>query len=143
MPNAIKLSPLSTNRLQEWQGENQKDLRRLVWLLGEIIAAAKVRKDRKLEVRCKGLDALELREQDTDEHDVLPPELKLRWMEDGPSEGKQPESGNNSTGSEPFPAAGSDVSDDGRRFGFDSDESEKDYTACSAGSCGYCGYCLY
>ncbi|CAL8575033.1 hypothetical protein XPA_000978 [Xanthoria parietina] len=57
---------------------NIKDLRRLVWLLREIIAAEKVRKDRKLEVRCKSLDALELREQDTDEHDVLPPELKLR-----------------------------------------------------------------
>ncbi|KAI4092634.1 MAG: hypothetical protein LQ339_007857 [Xanthoria mediterranea] len=130
--------------VQKWQGENQKDLRRLVWLLREIIAAAKVRKDRKLEVYCKGLDALELREQDTDEHDVLPPELKLRWMEDGPSEGKQPESDNNSTGSEAFPAVESDISDDGRRFGFDSDEeSEKDYTACSADSCGYCGHCSY
>ncbi|KAI4286101.1 MAG: hypothetical protein L6R38_000156 [Xanthoria sp. 2 TBL-2021] len=60
------------------QGENQKDLRRLVWLLREIITAEKVRKDRKLEVRCKSLDALELREQDTDEHDMLPSELKLR-----------------------------------------------------------------
>ena len=39
---------------------------------------------------------------------------------------------------------GSDISDDGRGFGFDSDEeSEKDYTACSADSCNYCGHCSY
>ena len=130
--------------VEKWQGENQKDLRRLGWLLREIIAAVKMRKDRKLEMCCKDLDALELREQDTDEHDVLPPELKLRWMEDGPFEGKQPESDDNSTGSGAFAAAGSDISDDGRGFGFDSDEeSEKDYTACSADSCGYCGHCSY
>lgn len=130
--------------VQKWQGKNQKDLRRLVWLLRQIIAAAKVRKNRKLEVRCKRLDALELREQDTDEHHVLPPELKLRWMEDGPSKAKQPESDDNTTGSETFPLAASDLSDDGRRFDFNSDEeSEKDYTACSADSCGYCGHCSY
>ena len=130
--------------VEKWQGENQKDLRCLGRLLREIISVVKVRRDRKLEVRCKGLDALELREQDTDEHDVLPPELKLRWMEDGPSEGKQPKSDDHATGSEAFPAAGSDINDDGRGFGFESDEeSEKDYTACSADSCGYCGHCSY
>lgn len=65
-------------------------------------------------------------------------------MEDGPSEGKRPESDNNSTGSEAFLAAGTDIGDNSRRFGFDSDEeSEKDYTACSADSCGYCGHCSY
>ena len=130
--------------VQQWQGENQKDLRRLIWLLREIIAAVKVRKDKKLEVRCKGLKGLELREQDTDEHQVLPLELKLRWMKDGPSEGKQSESDDESTGSEAFPTVTSDVGDDGRRSDFDSDEeSEKDYTACSADSCGYCGHCSY
>lgn len=75
---------------------------------------------------------------------MLPPELKLRWMEDGPSEGKQPESDNNSTGSEAFPAAGSAIRNDGRHSGFDSDEeSVKHYTACSADSCSYCGHCSY
>ncbi|KAL8633437.1 hypothetical protein Q9189_000782 [Teloschistes chrysophthalmus] len=119
--------------VQKWQEENQKDLKRLVWFLREIIAAAKGRKDRKLEVRCKGVDLLELREQDTNEHDILPPELKLRWMADGSSKGKQPESEKYSTGSKSFVAAGSDSDE----------ESEKDYTACSLDSCGYCGHCSY
>ena len=130
--------------VKKWQGENQKDLRRLIWLLREIIAAVKVRGDQKLEVRCKGLERLELREQDTDEHHVLPSELKLRWMSDGPSEGKQFESDDESPGSEASPTVASDVHGDGRRSDFDSDEeSEKDYTACSADSCGYCGQCSY
>ena len=132
--------------VEKWQGENQKDLRCLGWLLREIISTTKMRKDKKLEVRCKGLDALELREQDTDEHDVLSPELKLRWMEDEPSEGKRPESDDTSTGSEAFQAAESAFSDDGKGLGlgFDSDEdSDKDYTACSADGCGYCGHCSY
>ncbi|KAL9590087.1 MAG: hypothetical protein Q9203_001109 [Teloschistes exilis] len=130
--------------VQRWQEENQKDLKRLVWFLREIIAAVKARKDRKLEVRCKGVDLLELREQDTDEYDVLPPELKLRWTADGLSNEKQSESDKYSTGSEAFVAAGPDIKDEGGRFGFDSDEeSEKDYTACSLDSCGYCGHCSY
>lgn len=130
--------------VQRWQEENQKDLKRLVWFLREIIAAVKARKDRKLEVRCKGVDLLELREQDTDEYDVLPPELKLRWMADGLPNEEQSESDKYSTGSKAFVAAGPDIKDEGERFGFDSDEeSEKDYTACSLDSCGYCGHCSY
>lgn len=42
------------------------------------MAAIKAGRIRKLELRRKGLDGLELREQHTDEHDALPPELKLR-----------------------------------------------------------------
>lgn len=130
--------------VEKWQGENQKDLRRLSLLLFEITAAAKARKDKKLEVRCKGLAALELREQDMDEHDVLPPETKLRWMENGASEGKKPTSDDSSTVEEAFLAAEVTISDDDRGFNFGSDdESEKDYTACSADSCGYCGHCSY
>lgn len=136
--------------VKKWQRENQKDIKRLSWLLRKIIAIAKARKDGKLEVRCKSLEALELREQDTGEHNVLPPDLKLRWMEDGPSkktrstEDNQSKSDDKLTGGVALPASGSNTSYDGRGFSFDSDEeSEKDYTACSAGSCGYCGHCPY
>lgn len=68
--------------VKKWQQESQTDIRRLSWLLHKITAVAKARKDGKLEVRCKSLEALELREQDTDKHNVLPSELKLRWMGD-------------------------------------------------------------
>lgn len=48
-------------------------------------------------------------------------------MEDGPSEGKQLESDDNSTGMKAFPVAGSDISDDVRSFDFNADEEfEKD-----------------
>ena len=130
--------------IQEWQGKNQKDLRRLIWVLHEIITAAKVRKDRKLEVCCKDMGALELREQDTGEHDVLPLQLKLQWMEGGSSESKDHENDDRSTKHAASPALGSDISDDQKYFDLEPDEeSEEDYTACSADSCGYCGHCSY
>ena len=130
--------------VQEWQGKNQRDLRRLAWVLHEIITAAKVRKDRKLEVCCKAMGALELREQDTDEHGVLPLQLKLRWMEGESSESRNHESDDRSTKSAASPAPGSDISDNEKYFDLEHDEeSEEDYTACSADSCGYCGHCSY
>ena len=130
--------------VQEWQGKNQKDLRRLIWVLREIITAARLRKDGKLEVCCKGVGALEVRGQDTDEHDVLPLHLKLRWMECGLSESNEHESEDSSTRSAALPALESDPSDDDNYFDLESDEeSKKDYTACSADSCGYCGHCSY
>ena len=135
--------------VEEWQAANQEDIRRLIWLLHKIIDAVKARPDRKLEMCCKDLDALELRLQDTDKHDVLPPELKLRWMEEGPGQGSPVDKGpasdegededDDPTRSKAFrTATGSDIDS------FDSDDgSEKDYTACSADSCGYCGHCSY
>lgn len=133
--------------VKKWQRENQKDIKCLSWLLCTIIAIAKARKDGKLEVRCKSLEALELREQDTNEHNVLPLELKLQWVEDketGSTKDKQSKSDDKWTAGVALPASGSNLSNYGRGFSFDSDEeSEKDYTACSADSCGYCGHCSY
>ena len=146
----------------KWQAAHQTSLRRLGGLLRAIIAAAKGREDGKLEVCCKGPDALELREQDTDGHDTLPAELKQRWIEDNAGERTQLGSDDKLTWGRADSAAltadcddGRNVgfsddgryagfSDDGRDAGFESDEeSEKDYTACSSDSCGYCGHCSY
>ena len=113
--NNIKVQHIRED-VQAWQGKNQKDLRRLVWVLREISTAAKVRKDKKLEVCCKGMGALDLREQDTDEHSVLPLQLKLRWMEGGLSESKEHKSDDRSARSAAFPIFGSVISDDDRDF---------------------------
>ena len=131
------------NNVQEWQTKNQKVLGRLNWLLREIITAAKARKDGKLEVCCKGKSALEFREQDKDESGVLPLQLKLRWMEGGSSESKEHKSDGKSTTDAASPFHGSDINNDGNVEIESDDESEKDYTACSADSCGYCGHCSY
>ncbi|OCL14802.1 geranylgeranyl pyrophosphate synthetase, partial [Glonium stellatum] len=122
--------------VKKWQQENQKDIKCLNWLVRKIIAIAKARKDGKLEVRYKGLEALELREQDTDEHNVLPPDLKLRWMENDPSDDVNPRHNAKSTGGVSLPVSVFDTS------AFGSDEEDEDYTACSD-ECGYCGRCTY
>lgn len=130
--------------IQAWQRENQDVLKRLRLLLSKIIDVVKAREDGKLEVRCKSVERLELREQESDEHNVLPADVKLRWKEVdeiGTSDGsehkrlKSPDRRSWSNGS---------GSDDEEYFPSDSDEEAlKDFTACSADSCGYCGHCSY
>ncbi|KAI9749179.1 MAG: hypothetical protein M1815_002709 [Lichina confinis] len=132
--NDINVQHISDD-VKKWQQESQTDLRRLDWLLQKIIAVAKARKDGKLEVCCKSLETLELREQDTDEHNVLPSELKLRWMGDSASK-------------EPGLAEDEEYESDPNRDWYGSghysdEESDQDFTACSADSCGYCGHCSY
>ncbi len=132
------------NDVQEWEDANQNNIKYLVRLLHEIIAAVKLRNDKKLEVCYGGSDALEIREQDTDKHNVLSPDLKLRWASDVSFDGQRSRVDDESDGNQKFHADGSDVTDDGKQSRFDSDdESEKDYTACSADDCGYCGHCSY
>ena len=139
--------------LHNWEQENQQDIKQFGWLLREIIAAARARKDGKLEVYRKELHKLELREQHMEEH-VLPVELILRWTtsafanQTGSADDKPPQdSDEGSTGT-----AYSDARSYVESYGPDSDldplelsddESEKDYTACSAEDCGYCGHCSY
>ena len=132
------------NEVQEWEDANQNHIKIFVWLLREIIAAVKLRKDRKLEVCYQGLDTLELREQDTDEHNVLSHEMEMRWFRNMSLNDKHPEDDEKLTTSKYAPRNEFDVSDDDGPPDFDSgEESEKDYTACSADDCGYCGHCSY
>ena len=69
------------NDVKRWQEEHHDDIRKLSWLLRKIIAVAKSRNDLKLEVCCQIPDQLELREQDSSEHDALPLQLKRRWLD--------------------------------------------------------------
>ena len=136
--------------LHKWEQENQQDIKRFGWLLREIIAAARATKHGKLQVCREELDKLDLREQHVQES-VLPVNLMLRWTtsafanQTGSADDEPPQE--ESTG-----AAESDARSHAESYGFESDfdslnlhddESEKDYTACSADDCGYCGRCSY
>lgn len=126
--------------VEEWERENQRDIRRLCQLIETIVERVMARVDKKLEVRCKNVEALELREQEDGEHDVLPPKLVMRWEGDHTSASESESESDESVGVasdelyEPGPLDSDSYSDD---------KSEPDYTACSAEDCGYCGHCSY
>jgi len=133
-------------KVKKWQQDSQNELRQLALLLRKIITAVKKRGDGKLEIRCKSLEALELREQDTGEHDVLSHELKTIWLEKIPPGGTDVveksvlESYSDGDTLKASHAGVINVKDS-RLHGQD-EESDEDYTGCSA-KCGYCGHCSY
>ena len=124
--------------VKEWEWQNQSHTRTLRWLLSKIITTAKGRGDQKLEVCCKSVEALELREQDSDEHNVLPIELRLQWLNSDRLNEAYFQSGQEPKGGAPLSRASAKSSADS-----DSDDGIKlDYTACSV-DCAYCGRCSY
>ena len=125
--------------VENYQRDSQKTLKRLGWLLREILEQASAREDMKLELCCKGKHVLELRAQDADAADILSPELKLLWLQGGLLHDYEDEDSEHGYGDEQSDHKYRNKSDGG----FESDESEKDYTACSAEECGYCGHCSY
>ncbi|RFU29085.1 hypothetical protein B7463_g7260, partial [Scytalidium lignicola] len=159
--NDIQVMDIS-ERVKRWEQESQDDLRSLVWILRKIIAVANARNDKKLEVQCKSLEALELREQDSSEHNALPHYLKSQWLGNklsrqkdyevkAPFEGVGEPIGNEALKESEFHFYNPDLRDEESENRFynsdweseESEESEKDFTACSADSCGYCGHCSY
>ena len=69
-----------TDAVEEWEQEHQTEIKRFHWLLRRIMALAKGQENGKLEVRCKNIGKLELRGQDTNEHETLPQKLKEKWL---------------------------------------------------------------
>ena len=126
------------DEVDDWERENEGTLRRFGVLLQKIVAFARSRKDRKLELRCRKVDVLELREQGGDVDHTLPAAVEERWItgnsggSDSHRDGLQESDFRNI--SEP----------DEENTTWDWDEgSDKDFTACSARDCGYCGHCTY
>lgn len=127
------------NDVKRWEQQNQVAIRRLCWLIHKIMAVTKAREDGKLEVCWKSLETLELREQDTDGHDVLPLALRLRWEELDQADESHYESEEDFDGGVPLPDAKT-YANSGSNCG---ENVEEDYTACSPDGCGYCGRCSY
>ncbi|KAK7510213.1 uncharacterized protein IWZ02DRAFT_427691 [Phyllosticta citriasiana] len=134
----IRVDDIRKN-IDVFENQHQEKLAQLATLLRKISTLAKARPDKKLEVRRKELDVLEIREQANGSSEVLPEDVKEWWMD-----GAAASPGKNASDEEFFssPASPEDgviVSDSDA----ESERSELDYTACSASSCGYCGHCRY
>ncbi|KAI9788632.1 MAG: hypothetical protein M1816_006778 [Peltula sp. TS41687] len=150
--------------MEVWQTENEDVLRQFAVLVRKIADFARSRSDGKLEIRRVENGDLELREQAGDDHDVLPPHLKAYWIgERGPPQGTDVttvDDGSSKNEGLPrdeleYPRTYDDLVDEWavsefRSAMYDSgedyhqdDDSDKDYTACSAEDCGYCGHCRY
>ncbi len=126
------------HEIEDWENENEDTIRRFAVLLRKIVAFARSRRDRKIEVRSGEVNVLELREQTEDVCKTLPAVVEARWIMgnlDGSNSSSDESQGPDlRTSSEP---------EDGNNP-IDWDEgSEKDFTACSAEDCGYCGHCSY
>lgn len=125
------------SRLSEWEGDNTQAIRRLIILLKKIIEIAKSDKRGLLEIYCPGTDVLEIRNQFGDGLSALPAALNEAWVTRCEMGGLELD---DDTGYGASPQSDRGASTDGH---VDSDEDEKDFTACSAEDCGYCGRCTY
>lgn len=127
--------------VQKWELGNEDTLRQLATLVRQITSTVKGRADKRLEVRRKEVDVLEIREQMSDAPAALPDEMKTWWI-NGDLDKSDGFGDASSSEDELYLSAGSDTEGGAPLFDSD-DESEKDYTACSAEDCGYCGCCRY
>lgn len=140
----IRVQDIRKN-IDSFEKNHEQELAKLAALLRKISVLAKARPDKKLEVRRKEVDVLEIREQAGDVSGVLPDELKQWWTEGkavqrSPSTPSAPSEDGEIGDERYFSPEDSPVG--GIHFS-DSDEDKLDYTACSSESCGYCGRCRY
>ena len=144
-------------KVQEWETENEKGLGRLDAVIHAIVDVAKEYPGQGLELRRMGNGPLELRKLADEGWHALPGELCEIWKE-GKEEGEtdsNPPTSVKGEGEEEKEKEKEkeyyldDDDDDGTsyrysdHYEYSDNESEKDYTACSADHCGYCGHCPY
>lgn len=159
--------------LQTWEKENETALMRLSALLHRIIELAKASGGHGLEISHLGNGPLVVRRLLDGGWHALPPDLREKWAKGqeeqeslrSPSPLSESASLDDKTRDlaqelkELSPkavasASGSDSEEDQEYFStpnydrwdneqYREDESERDYTACSAEDCGYCGKCSY
>lgn len=130
--------------VRQWQEDEQPALRRYAALLKLLISLARSSEDSTLELsREEGSSELHLRKPCGEAQPCLPQDLQAKWTVDdsgvnGPNEGHQSDD-------EFFSCPDVESPDDDlESLGYwDDEESDLDYTACSASDCGYCGHCKY
>lgn len=116
--------------LQAWEKEHVDDLSRLAALLHRIVELVNSRPKHKLELRYDAVGVLEVREQLEDAGDVLSTETLAMWQQQQSRQTSE--------------TSISPVDDyDDNYWESRSEQSDRDYTACSADHCGYCGKCSY
>jgi len=123
-----------SNKITDWEEDNQVLLRKFASLLKTIVSFARGWEDGRLELRREegSSSTLEFRKQTGDIRRVLPSHLCDRWT-------KQVQGEQVTTAESPKSLPLDWYEDDTERKS--DDESEEDFTACSAEDCGYCGHC--
>ncbi|KAF2233486.1 hypothetical protein EV356DRAFT_524461 [Viridothelium virens] len=130
----------------KWERENQDTLQQFAVLLRKLIEVARSMPGEVIEVRRAESDTLELREYAEEVPPLaLPPKLEARWLGESiaPQSPLDEDKGRGLEEDDLDYAAGGGVMIDSDEDWYQSEESEKDYTACSAEDCGYCGHCSY
>lgn len=118
-------------RTQQWESENQDLLRKFSKLLNEIVVLAKTTTADRLELRWLESGILEVRVASLEVGQTLSAATHARWR-------NQREDSSSESEASPY------VGDEDHSVSYSEDEeSEKDFTACSADDCGYCGHCSY
>ena len=130
------------SEVKEWERQHGEVLRKLSNLVEKVVACAKTSPGSRCEVRSRQQGVLELRYVGGDAPHALPEHLSRLWAGTGSSEPTSDED-TEAGGAYTNVRQGYDEEDDDDGPSWSDDESEKDYTACSAEDCGYCGRCKY
>jgi hypothetical protein len=125
--------------VERWEADHETQLRMLGMVVEKIVDCADVSPSGRCEVLCDKAGVLEMRDVGGEFSHALPEDLCSFWSED---DGRVPSP--SIGGGDGAEVAGEASDEDGEQDSWpDSDDEEKDYTACSAESCGYCGRCTY
>lgn len=125
------------SRVTKWEQDNAQAIQRLTTLLRKIIKIAKSDEKGLLEVYCPDDQVLEVRRQYGAGVHALPIALHDQWEAANNAGGLALDDDDTGYGASPGDLVPTgDLSDD-------SDDGEKDFTACSVDGCGYCGRCTY
>ncbi|KAK6358813.1 hypothetical protein TWF730_008132 [Orbilia blumenaviensis] len=135
-------------KVQQWETDNKSALKRLCVLLRKIIEIVKMDECGLLEIYRLSPDYLEIRKQHGDESHVLPSHLRQEWEDAGlrvTDEGYSDQESSPEGEGVNLPHDYYEYDHDYYKYDFasDSDDDDRDFTACSADDCGYCGRCTY
>lgn len=119
------------DRVKQWESDHQEILHKFLVLLHEIVALARNNNAKRLELRWREPGILEVREASLEVGQTLSSATEARWRDE-------------TEDTSSIDDQSSDVGYEKHHISYSEDEeSEKDFTACSAEDCGYCGHCSY
>ena len=120
-----------SQRVKQWEVDHQDILRKFSVLLHEIVVLARTTNADRLELRWREPGILEVNEASLEVGRTLSPSTEAQWKD---------RAGDTSSDDDRSPEVGYEE----HHLSYSEDEeSEKDFTACSAEDCGYCGHCSY
>lgn len=120
-----------SQRSKQWESDNQDLICKFSTLLHRIVKMARARNPDRLEVRWRESGVLEVSEALPEVGETLPVALQIRWSSLKYDGGSESEDSQYESHGEPNSSY------------LEDEESDKDFTACSAEDCGYCGHCSY